>query len=126
MVIHLVRNGDILIVGTVEFVKPGYPLFVCVRSTGRAIFLVDPTKNSSCTPPLYCLNFRSSNMGKHASNIQKATFLVFLQYVYQAEAARQDSQNKQLQISKPSMKLRLLVTVDENVVDQPETCHEVV
>ena len=27
-------------------------------------------------------------MGKYASNIDKAMFLVYLQYVYQAEAAR--------------------------------------
>ena|ERR1700722_1205793 len=68
-------------------------------------------------------------MGKHATNVQKAAFLVHLQYVHQAEAARRAELPKQTatDLKNRSAKLEILYeeqglpppTLDEQVARKP-------
>jgi hypothetical protein len=51
--------------------------------------------NSTKTSSSYITFSWPTNIGKHASDIDKAAFLVHLQYVHQAEAARRAGLKKQ-------------------------------
>ena len=58
-------------------------------------------------------------MGKHASDVQKATFLVHLQYVHQAEAARRAGLPKQTAIDLKNRSAELQILHEEQGLPPP-------